>query len=101
LKLFRFLWRSYLKIEAVSLTGAFQRGGTIDEKHGPTDGIFLAEFIEVCVSNNVDSGRLKLSVKQLVSFWIDGSVQPVVLVVELYHGFTGRNVILPASILGL
>ena len=48
------------EIESVSLTGVFQRCGTIDEKHGVVDGVFLAEFGEKRVSDDVGSRRLKL-----------------------------------------
>jgi hypothetical protein len=48
------------EIEAVSLAGVFQRGCTIDEKHGVVDGVFLAEFSDERVSESVGSNCLKL-----------------------------------------
>jgi hypothetical protein len=50
------------EIGAASLAGVFQRGRAIDEKHGVVGGVFLAEFSEERMSENVGSCRLKLCV---------------------------------------
>jgi hypothetical protein len=51
------------EIEAVSLTGVFQRCSAIDEKHSVFNVVFLAEFGKERVSENVCSGRFKLCVE--------------------------------------
>jgi len=89
------------EIEAVSLAGVFQWRRAIDEKHGVVDGVFLAEFHKERVSESVGSRRFKLCIQQFVCSRIDSSVQPVVLVVELDHGFVDCNVIRFAAICGL
>jgi hypothetical protein len=43
------------EIKAVSLTGVFQRGGTINEKHCVFDGVFLAGFSKESVGESVFS----------------------------------------------
>ena len=51
------------EIEAVSVTGFFQRGGVIDEKHGVVNVVFLAEFTEKYLGESVRSRRFKLCVE--------------------------------------
>jgi hypothetical protein len=47
----------------MSLTGVFQWCGTINEKHSVFNVMFLAEFGNNRVSENVCSGRFKLCVE--------------------------------------
>jgi hypothetical protein len=58
------------EIEAVALTGVFQWCGSIDEKHGVIDVVFLAELAKEGVGENVCSGRWELCVEHL---FISGS----------------------------
>ena len=44
------------EIEAVTVAGVFQRGRTVDEKHGVVDIMFLAEFSEELMCESVRSG---------------------------------------------
>jgi hypothetical protein len=87
--------------EAVSLTGVFQRGCTINEKHGLIDIMFLPDVGEKRASNHVRTRRLKLCMEYFVRFWTDSSVQSVLLVIESDHGFINGNVIRTPSRLGL
>jgi len=68
-------------------------GGTIDEKHGVGDVVFLREFLEEDLGEGGGPGGKKLEVEEHVGFVIDGSVQPVALVIELDHSFVNRDVI--------
>ena len=108
------------EIEAVAVTGVVEWCRAIDEKHGVNesqsdsfanqkpavsgdvlDVVFLAEFREERVSDHVRSGRFKLCMEQFVRIGIDSGVQPVLLVVELDHGFIDRDVIRIPSGFGL
>jgi len=51
------------EIEAMSLTGVFQRCSAIDEKHSGFNVVFLAEFGKERVGENVCSGRFNLCVE--------------------------------------
>ena len=81
------------EIEAVTGAGVFQRRRTVDKKHGVVDVVFLAQFREERVSEHVRSGWLELRMQQFVGFGVDGSVQPVLFVIESDHGLVDRDVI--------
>jgi hypothetical protein len=51
------------KIEAIPRASSLERCGTINEKHGVIDVVFLAKFRKERVSENGGSNRLKLCVK--------------------------------------
>jgi hypothetical protein len=51
------------EIEAVSVTGVFQRARAIDEKHGVIDVVFLAEVGKERVSDHLVCCRLKRCVE--------------------------------------
>ncbi len=89
------------EIEAVSMAGVFQRCGAIDEEDGVIDIMFLAEFGEGCVGENVCSGWFKLCMKQFVCIRIDSGVQPVAFVIELNHGLVNCDVIRMPTRFGL
>ena len=61
------------------------------------NAVFPAEFPKECTRDNLVSGRFKLFVQHFVRFWIDRSVQPILLIVESDHGFVDRNVIRASS----
>jgi len=65
----------------------------INEKHSVVNVVFLAKFGKKRMSENLRRGRPQLCMEQFVRFWIDSSVQPIFLVVELDHSFVDRNVI--------
>jgi len=65
------------------------------------DVMFLGEFRQKGLSENLCYRRLKLCMKQFVRLGIDGSIQPILLVVELDHGLVNRNVTRTPSGFGL
>jgi hypothetical protein len=89
------------EIEAVSRAGVFQLWCAIDEKDSVVNVVFFAEFGNEPTRNNVRSRWFKCCMQQFVCVGIDGSVQPVLLVIELDHGLVNRNVIRALSFFGL
>ncbi len=73
----------------------------IDEKHGVGDVVFLGELRQKRMSENLCCRRFKLCMKQFFRLGIDGSIQPILLVVELDHGLINRDVIRTPSSFGL
>jgi hypothetical protein len=74
-----------------------QRGRAINEENGIVDIVFVTKLSEKPLCETGVCGRLKLCMQQIVCIGIDGGVQPILLVVELDHGFVDRNVIRTSS----
>jgi hypothetical protein len=82
-----------LESEPMTVAGRLQPGGAIDEEGRVVDEMFLAEFSKEHLGQRQCSRRKQPDVEQTVRGGIDGSVQPVSLVVELDHGLIDRDVI--------
>jgi hypothetical protein len=54
------------ELEATSTAGVFQRRRAIDEKHGVIAIVFLTQFREEAVCENLGSGRFEPLVQQFV-----------------------------------
>ena len=87
------------EIEAVTLTCSLQRVRSIDEKHGVRDVVFLAQFPEEDLGQTEILRDSKLDMEEFARGGIDGSVQPVSLVIDLDHSLVNRDVI-RAPVLG-
>jgi hypothetical protein len=55
--------------------------------------MFLADFSEKRLNNYCICGWFKTRMQQFVCLWVDCSVQPILLMVELDHRLINRNVI--------
>jgi len=55
--------------------------------------VFSAEISEKPIRESVVCRRFKLCVEQIVRFWIDSSVQPILFIIESNHCLINRNVI--------
>jgi hypothetical protein len=75
--------------------------GAIDEKHSGFDIVFLVEFAEEHLGECSGGRRKQPHVQQLIPLWINGSVQPVLLVVDPNHRLVERDVVRVLAVLGL
>jgi hypothetical protein len=82
-----------LKSEVFLEECSLQPRGTIDEKYGVGDVVFLLEFLQELFRHGDGSRRKQPHVQEFVRSGIDSGVQPKSLIVELNHGFVDRNVI--------
>jgi DNA polymerase IIIc chi subunit len=82
-----------LESEPVTVTGCLQPRCSVDEDNRVVDEMFLAEFREEHLDQRLCSRRKEPHVPQAIRRGIDGSVQPVLLAIELNHGFVNRNAI--------
>lgn len=91
------------EIEAVPLTCVFQWSRAIDQDLGILDIVFLADLDVEHLSENeaFRSRRFELRMEQFVRIRIDGSVQPVLIVIKLDHRLVDRNVIWVLGVRGL
>jgi len=80
------------------MAGRLHPRSTVDEKDHVFDLMFLTKFREKHRGNRGGSRRIKPDVEQAVGVGIDGSVQPISLVIELNHGFINCNVIRVSTI---
>lgn len=63
--------------------------------------MFFMEFCEKHQGNRGVSRRIWPDMEQAVGIRIDSGVQPILLIVELNHGFVDRNVIRVGTVCGL
>jgi hypothetical protein len=89
------------EIEAVATAGIVQRFRTIDEKHSVVNVVFLSQFTEERVRNNVRPRCFKLYMEYFVCLQIDRGVQPILFIVESGHRFINRSVIWASTFFGL
>ena len=82
----------------MSVVGVFQCGCAIDEKHSSIDA--LAVFRQTRPSHTVRPRRSELRMESFVRYWVDGCVQPILLVVESDCGSIDSGVAPTASSVG-
>lgn len=82
-----------LESQSVPVTGSLQPWHGIDVKERGVDEMFLTKFSEEQLDECLDSRRIESHVQHVVRRVIDSSVQPVLHVNELDHGFIDHNVI--------
>ena len=87
-----------LESESKAVAGRLQPRCSVDEKDRVVDEMFLTKFREEHLGECLCSRREQADVEQAVRCGIDGSVQPVSLVIELDHSFVKRNVIRVSTI---
>jgi len=66
---------------------------SIDEKHGIVEVMFLSEFLQEPFCQRGRSRRIQPDIGDFVCFWINSSVQPIPMFVELNHCLVERDVI--------
>jgi hypothetical protein len=76
-----------LKSEASSVERGLEVGCAIDEKQTPFDIVFLPEFPEENLRQRRCIRREEPHMKQVIRRWIDGGVQPILLVINPNHRF--------------
>lgn len=81
------------KSVSVSIEYYFEPSAGIDEKHGVLDIVFLGEFGENDRGNTFAPRWKEPDMEESVRLGIDGSVQPVALIVEMDHRVVERDVI--------
>ena len=72
--------------------------GIIDEKHGVGDVVFLGRLGEKLASNRDCIRRRRSTVETPVRCWIDGGVQPVLIVVDSDRLLLNPNAIRPRTV---
>jgi hypothetical protein len=55
--------------------------------------VFLGQFLQELFGEDNHSSRKQPDVKEFIHVWIDGSVQPIAMIVELNYSFVHRDVI--------
>jgi len=81
------------EIEIVFATGSMKWSRAIDENDRVIYVVFLPGICEKLICNSIASCRFKLCKEQIIRFWIDSSVQPILFIIESNHGLIDRNVI--------
>jgi len=81
------------EIEVVFATGSLEWSRAIDENDRIIYVVFLPEICEKLICDSIVSCRFKLCMEQIIRFWIDSSVQPILFIIESNHGIIDRNVI--------
>jgi len=84
-------------IESVPRTRVFQRVRAIDKKDSIRTIVFLADLDRKYQCKNVVCCRYKLNIQQIVYYWNNGSVQPILVIIELNRGFVNTNMIRTAT----
>jgi len=67
--------------------------GVIDEKHGVFEIVFLTKLLQKLLCQCRRCRGKQPNMQELVRFWIDSSVQPELLAIDLDHRLVKRNVI--------
>jgi len=82
---------------ALSAEAANEIVGIIDEKHGVGDVVFLGQLGEKLASNRDCIRRKQPTMENSVRCWIDGGVQPILIVVDPDRLLIDRNAIRPRT----
>ena len=83
---------------AVAVERSLQPRRFINQERCLFDVMFLAEFTKEHLSESLRLRRKQPHVEVLVGCWVDSSIQPVTMVIELDHNFVDRNVIRVLSV---
>jgi len=81
------------EIEVVFATGSLKCSRVIKKNDRAINVMFLAEIYQKLICENIVSCRLKPCMEQIIRFWIDGSVQPILFVFKSAHRLINCSVI--------